>query len=84
MIAFHQIQALGKEAVDSLCLLILDKLPSQLPKNYLQRCSLIYQAYKKGDEDALLYVKSKLTIHQHKQIVKRREQVDQLNAAFAL
>jgi hypothetical protein len=74
---FHQIQALGKETVQLLANVILQTPSRLLPANYLKVCSLIYQAFKRGNSRALQHIPAMIEYQKY-------ERIDQLDAAFAL
>jgi hypothetical protein len=77
MTTFHQIQALGKETVYRLARVITKLTPRELPKNYLKLCSLVYQAFKRGNSQALQHVPVMISY-------QRSEKLESLERAFAL
>jgi hypothetical protein len=76
MTTFHKIQSLGKDFVQSI-LLMLGESSLTFPSNYLKQCSLVYQAFKRGNIVALEYVLMFLD-------VQREEQIENLEKAFTI
>jgi hypothetical protein len=77
MTTFHQIQALGKTTVKRLAIVISNLSRRELPKNYLKLCSLVYQAFKRGNSKALQHVPTCIWY-------QKNEKVESLERAFAL